>query len=286
MALYEELDKINVMRPLTQAGFKFKLDGKVHLEFILDANQPWIESRVDKQRKCSRWLFVYFKHLHLVPRGCRGCWKSYYVPKSLEELLEVYSFQQEQSESVVDIPCKCGIEKRFFTSRLGGYGAFWYNPLGCGLAEARQNTEKLSKALGKELLLKRGCTEMEQFTLRAMGLGSDKWDKLETKQNAMLEEMLDAVVAESEQPPDRTPEFMRVQIMQSWIEHAAEHGDKSYLKYTNGPMFPQLVQYKGSIHSFKDYPKVTYGTDNNECKEGQTDSGSGKQTIIQGLDQI
>jgi hypothetical protein len=255
MEKYESLSKVNVVATLRSIGLKMDAATQ-RFSWKLEQNLsiPWIENGVDRERSCLLWLNLYFKHFAFIPRKCFGCWKTYCNPSSLKELVEIYEFQQKESRSVVDIPCKCGIETRPFTGNLGGYAAFWYNPLGCSLADARVNTNLLSDALGKKLALKRGCTEMEQWTRRRFGLGSDKWDKLLAKETEFQEAMLDALVRIEGKVAERMPTAVVVDVKQRWIEHAAMHGDSTYLEYTNSSMFPKLVNYISSKHNAGDFP--------------------------------
>ena len=270
MAMYEELSKINIVRPIIGVH-KMDPDGRIGIPLTMNLQNPWLENGIDHQRKCMLWLQTYFKRFQVLPKGCTECWKTYYFPETLKELMEIYRFQQEDSKTFVNITAKCGIEVRPFTARLGGYGAFWYNPLGCGLAQARKNTYTLSEALGKKLLLKRGCTEMEHYTKRAFGFGSDDWNKVLGPRQRFMEELLDSTFYIKGEVPDRTPEALAVEIKMRWIEHAAEHGDKTYLDFVDEPFFPSIVQYAGSIHNPKDYKGDYDVTDNNRSEQETCD---------------
>lgn len=275
MGLYEDNAKINIIPQIKNTSLKIDLDGKVRIPRTMKfRHNPWIENDVCQDRNCNLWLDVYFKLYHVIPRGCMACWKTYYIPKSLEELFEVHKFQQDKSMKVVPIPAKCGIETRPYSGRLGGYAAFWYNPLGCGLSEARRNTYKLGTALGKELSLKRGCTEMEQYSIRNFALKSDDWDKLRTSLMDMKEALLDATFVVEGQPLRKTPTALQIDIIQTWIEHAVEHGDMTYRQYTDQDLIPKLMQYSNSIHNIKDFPNersnwITKqeGNSGDTCKE-------------------
>jgi hypothetical protein len=50
------------------------------------------------------------------------------VVPTLKELFKVLDYQQSHEDN-----CKCGVEKRVYTGKLGSYGAYWYAPMKEGL---------------------------------------------------------------------------------------------------------------------------------------------------------
>lgn len=278
MALYEELARINILGAI-KGRFKMNTDGRIPITLTMDLNQVWINNGRDPNRECILWLWTFFKYYSVLPSHCLCCWKTYCAPESLRELMEIHKFQQEDSRTFADISCKCGIEIRPFSGGLGQYRAFWYNPLSGGLAQARKNTHTLSEALGRKLFLKRGCTEMEQFTRAAFNKGSDSWEDVVNAGMKFKQELLESTFFIDGEMPNKLPKALEVDILQRWIEFAAEHGDQTYLDFVDKPFFPKLTQYIGSIHNPKDFPGGDYGKHNNESEQGRTEESPRVETL-------
>lgn len=269
MALYEDLCKIDVLRPILHEfenkRFRMLRNGKIGWmsRAYIEPNSPWKFAKVSPERDCSKWLDVYHKYYQIIPKSCRSCWKVSYRPKSLSELMRIYKLQVEMGK-----PAKCGIETRPLTGNRGGYGSFWYVPLDGGLKTARglyeivreklmslflENPNNLGSKPGKKLSLKRGCTEMEHSTVR-LGLGgSDTWDK-GAKHYDAIEAVLDETFLKVKIQQNVEPEIMKIHTERMWIEWAYEHGDKTYHEFSEKGSFPlPLVNYAGSDHKERDF---------------------------------
>jgi hypothetical protein len=256
MALYEELREFDVIPKVMEMGLSMDWDGRVVVERPYpDLRTGWIEAKICQDRRCGIWLYTFFAHFQLIPTHCMGCWKIVYIPKSLKELFWINKLQEE---SDFDLPSKCGLELREITGRVGGYEAFWYNPLGCSLDEARENTERVKKLLGrKAVILKRGCTEMEFRTQRMFGFGSDEWGKMINERSSALQAVLEDTFVPN-YPRVRTPAKLHAHIKRKWIEHAMKHarltGDYTYREFIESSSdLVKVVNYAGSIHRSKDY---------------------------------
>jgi hypothetical protein len=259
MGLYEQLSEVDILQPLLpgfqQRKLKLFSDGKIHWEASLDPNWPWLSGRICPQRLCSKWHEIYFAYCRIIPRGCRNCWKVTFKPETLVELMKVYQLQQE-----TDIPGKCGVETRAWTGNLGGYSSFWYAPLDGGLKQARELHEllrtKLTTLLQTDVKnfvsLKRGCTEMEHHSVRVGLGGSDKWDE-GAKHFDMIEDLLNATFVDPDVEKMEEPTIFKIHVRKAWIEWAAEHGDMTYLQFTDGKFNPEIVGYHGSVHSERDF---------------------------------
>ena len=260
MVSYEELCRRNVAEAIQRLGYRMELDGTVQLPYVMEPETPWVIVGKSKHRECLKWLHVYFQHFRVIHPGCLSCWKTYYVPKTVRELFEIAEEQRSEPERGIVNAAKCGIEKRGITGRLGGYGAFWYNPLGVGLGQARQNTERLARHYGKELRLKRGCTEMEHFTVKHLGLDSSQWSQLYDVGREKIEQ-LERIFFLDERQFGPTLPIVRDNAYRVWIEWAAEHGDKTYLDFVSAPFFPELREYRNSIDTVREVDDGTIWRD-------------------------
>lgn len=250
--LYEDLVKVDILRPLLsgfeEKRFRMLVDGQIEwkTEYI-EPNTPWIFVKVDLERNCNKWLDIYHEYYGIIPKTCRKCWKVAFQPKTLVELFKVYQVQTE-----LDRASKCGIEMRPISSHRGGYSAFWYVPLGGGLKEGRSLFEfikiKLETALEREvdLILKRGCTEME----RQVGV-SDRWDE-RAEQFDFVQEQLDQWFVDAWPEAFEMPGLMKIHTQRMWIEWAYQHGDETYKDFSNS--FPGgLLNYARSDHKERDF---------------------------------
>ena len=252
--IYEDLVKIDVLRPIlsgfAEKRFRMLRNGKVGWmsRAYIEPNTPWLYSIIDQQRKCYKWLWVYHEYYKIIPRACRNCWKVAYRPKHLAELMKIYKLQGE-----MDKPSKCGIETRPLTGNKGGYGTFWYSPLGGGLKSARGLRKlvkaRLSSCLNRDvpdITIKRGCTEMEQHTVKAGIGGSQMWDN-GAEIYDLTEDLLDETFIDVRIKEDIEPPIMRIHTQRVWIEWAYEHNDPTLGQFADKGSFPlPPVNYKDS----------------------------------------
>lgn len=250
MGLYESLKKMNVVEAIRATGYKMDLDGKVRIPLKGDTDGVWLSRTKDPQRECIKWLSVYFQYFKVIHPGCMSCWKIFYFPRTVEELFEIHEKQKEHKLGRI-ANCKCGIETRAYSGRLGGYAAFWYNKLGCGLDKAREVCKQLGEEYQLPLKLKRGCTEMEQFTINHLGLDSSEWDRLLEPARHKLTLLEHIFELDESKIPVQTQMVVN-DIKTRWIEFAAEHGDMTYRKFVDKEFFPQLKEYSSSIDRGRD----------------------------------
>ncbi len=282
MKLYERLCKADVLGPaarLIGPGTDLEYDGTIKLEQKLDPTQPWINARVDPARICGLWT-VYFTYYQFIPRACRHCWKIVWTGTTLKQLMRVYEIQTKLAK---DYPAKCGVERRAPTGKLGTYQGFWYSPLDKGLAGARKLRKEILEILmrepllaGPNVVLKRGCTEMEQRYSP-----SDTWDELAEKFAWDLDETLCDSLFRYKSETRTEPGVMQLHIMKGWIEYAAAHKDPTLSEYTDQAIIRKLMSYERSSHNEKDYPGFKMGEDRRESlgkAEGEGVDG-GRATV-------
>lgn len=271
LSLYSRLksyDVISLLWPLLESkSFRARIsDGK--LEPVLEGiqpNTPWIHTNEnDLKFHCRLWSNISFQivsvnlpvQYRFVPRGCQGCWKVVIKPDTLEQLFAILEIQQS-----LDLTSKCGIEERDTVPYL--YGAYFYNrSLDEGLEcyETIKNKLLKDKTLTpliddvdedgrtKRIILKRGCTEFEHT------IGpSDQWEITETQN--VLEDVIEEYVA-LDPSEGGQPEHIVNHIICRWIEWAAGNKDLTYLKYTDGPLSPDVSTTKRTKHYIPDY--ITY----------------------------
>jgi hypothetical protein len=152
------------------------------------------------------------------------------MPKTLKDLMEL-----KETQRILDVPGKCGIELRPYTHRL--YGGYFYTN---SLDEGQTRYEEVRKILPKrfKMLLKRGCTEMEM-----VGGPSDWWviadNHLELDAKIDTYCKLDAEVLNK-----AMGDLSYNKIMQLWVDWAYAVGDETYKEFTDGmPLYPAPVTY-------------------------------------------
>ncbi len=259
------IDKFLIHNP---GYFQRPEDGKLDYLKRTDPNTPWIHTCHSPNQMCLFWHVVLFDKLYhrtKVPIPCQECWKVVVAPRSLDELIAMYLMQRK-----LNVPSKCGLE----TARANSdkpYGAYFYNrsleegkkcyarikaeiekgeiyegqilgaPIKAGFMLEGEIPMKQGKLLVEgppSIILKRGCTEMEQACGR-----SDKWsydeDQVEFEEFAK-----DAFVLDF--PNIRQSDYQLAKIFQSWIHAAYQYGDETYLKFTNGNRLfdPPVIYHK------------------------------------------
>ena len=257
MTLYQELQAIDIVDPILGLFKEIPPNGKLALKSKIILPHPWIHSIMGHDRNCGKFT-LYFNHYKIIPRECMACWKIAFSPKTLKEAFDLVDFQKD-----LGYYSKVGMEKRDYTQNKGGYSAFWYCPLGCGLERARELFKeikgKVNEFLGRDtgIILKRGCTEFEKH----FG-ASDGWDALARNNNwDMKQDLLDSVYQSDDfWRTGKYPGFVEINTMLHMIHWAYETrkltGDDSYLEYIGEEPTPPLLTYQKSIHSGKDFPEV------------------------------
>jgi len=234
--------------------------GAIKIHEKIDPRRPWIDGgRGPAERYCLMWDDIWFRHFGFIPRGCRSCWKVSLKMRSMKDAYKILMEQKDES-----VRCKIGLETRPWTGNVGGFSAFWYVPLGEGLAGGREIYPRIKKVV-RELsegrlkpILKRGCTEMEIQLRKITGKGSDKWDELAEEGNwDEIEDSLEELFITPSLP--QQTEAMKLQVLGKMIRHAADHGDKTYEEFSGGSLIPDLVQYQDSVHNAKNYAGPIFG---------------------------
>jgi len=257
-SFYDELLAIDIIDPVLQLIIDRKvtvdIDEKIKVPSLISVNRYFTFSCLDPDRKCGKWLDIYHEHYKILPPPCKKCWKLVYKPYTVVELIEIQKFQSQ-----LNLPAKCGLENRDYTSDRGSYRAFWYCPYDCGLQGGREHFQLVKTALedhfGKEFIhnkierdhfyLKRGCTELE----RDFG-PSDQWDQIDHSKKFNI---LESVWEDPWNPTKEFPPLVYTNYKR-WIEYAIAYGDQSVLQYIKGKELGiPAVKYQSSNHKAEDF---------------------------------
>lgn len=244
LGLYGAMKDFDIITPIKAAlnagTMWFGSDGRIRTQVISPPDTGYIIAGQPKNRKCFRWFHTYFQYYRVVHPGCRDCYKVVAMPRTLDELFVIHNMQKEMTQTCA---CKCGVEFRSFVPRL--YGAYWYTPLEkprkkmhiLSQEDVRDRAQVLyqivrsvvTEKIGKDVpvILKRACSEME------LHYGdSNKWEFSPHMDRYCA--FLDDCFAEQKLADSSKCKARNTYMITKWIEHAASHGDKTYLNYTNG----------------------------------------------------
>lgn len=282
MTEFHKLQMVDVVEPIRaqlenpNSGFSVTREHKIRIAQRMVPG-PWIMHGAATERQCLIWT-IWHNNYRFIPSKCRGCWKITYSPMDLKEVYKVEEVMEE-----LGMESKVGMETRNWTGNVGGYSAFWYGELGCGLRRARGLHTRVKRELTKKigyspnLILKRGCTEFE----RIMG-SSDGWDKLAMENGWDEQEKILMTVFESPPPPSTQPAMLAINTRLRMIYYAHEHGDQTYRDFVGEENLPPLTRYEKSIHSEKDFPMEEDNELNlnrsDDAKSGAADNS--KLTIV------
>lgn len=235
-----ELDYITKLKPLLEKnGYKMRIeDGKFVPRNVASAVEvPWVYVKTDANSRCDIYHNVFHQVFDHVPSYCRECYKVVVRPKTIVELFDLYEFQRR-----MDVPCKCGAEKR--PEVFGLYGGYFY----CrGVEQGQERYAQVRKLVNEKLsvdtpvLLKRYCTEFE-IGPKALGPSNEMPDATEdeiTWENTICNLIPRFGVS--------TPQadHQIAYVMRAWIHWAYQNGDETYKTFTDGsPLFENYVTYQ------------------------------------------
>ena len=257
LSYYNELlgkDVIEWVRPLLEKKVyipRFS-DGRFNMcEMGLPWETPWHHLGSQQGARCPylhQQLFDIISERtpagKFIPRFCQSCWKIVIRPTSLEQLFIIEGLLIR-----FGWPSKCGIEKRAYTPLSKNlYGGYIYNhSMDEGLGKLDVIREAISATAGLDgvkCILKRACTEMELAFP-----DSSTWEV--TDEQNRVEDILDWMIVYDVTTP-MPAHHMVDKVHKGWIEWAAQHGDETYLKYTDGKrLYPEAVRYERKVEGIK-----------------------------------
>ena len=270
MGLYNYVARNDLIAPvadeISRGILRYDDDGKLRMRHI-NKQLPdnfWSHAEVDTERRCTVWLKYYFLRYGIISRNCFNCWKTVCRPKTITQLLAMEKLQKELYEEH-GFPGKCGLETRAYGSYKGPYAAFWYNPIGDGLVEARRRTKLIEKAVHEEIglldvILKRACTEMEE-----KAGPSNLW--IYPEEQHEYEERLDdffGFVTYEAVPHEN----VKIHRHKKWLEWGFQKGDPDVANYVDH--FPEDFGIIRTVDYYHEEPKMSGGI----VKGGQLGSTS------------
>lgn len=244
MGLYEEIRRDSLIEPILPELKKMIYVWDKTGEHIIPGpfqnikyDVPWIWVGHDPSRICRVWLEIYFKKYGFVSRNCFNCYKIVVRLNHFEDLIKLHAMQIALKKSDDRFNGKCGMELRPFAQWKGRYAGFWYTPMiGDKVLEVAKEMTTIVKKWVKdqvnkdlEVILKRGCTEMEE----KFG-SSEKW-KYEDAFNP-FEDQLDELIQIPPNDPDQPKQLKNI-ILGQWMEHAFVTGDPTIKKFCD--KFPE-----------------------------------------------
>jgi len=203
----------------------------------------WFYNNINETRVCDLWFSVFFNCYRFVPKGCRGCWKCVVTPRNLREFFLLLDLQEKQAEED-GTNSKIGMETRPYA--FGNYSSFWYMPLTDDftikrVGEAYDFWKKIKDQIHAvipdiKVILKRGCTEMEKFTLETYGVTTDRYDEVAEKLG--WNEKEDSIADKFAPSPEMEDKHLRkveyAYKKQKMVRWAFDRGDETYLEFTGG----------------------------------------------------
>ena len=236
----QKADLAELLQPVLKGGSCWiNEQGKIQQKYTLNPDSPWIYTVPDSRRQCNFCMPLFADKLNMFPYLALSCWKVVVKPENVLGLFDLLRIQNYFYSG----PGKCGIEVR--PSVPVPYGGYFYNDT----LEAGQECFKTVKALvdrhircDAKVILKRGCTELEQI----WG-DSRNWDSLVSGD---LEELQKTVISLFAPTPSNTtyPDWIKAHIIRRWVQFAHQRGDFSYLSVTEGKrLYADYVTYHESV---------------------------------------
>lgn len=217
---------------------RFDKDGKFKVFERLVHNSPWVHTPASAHQeihnKCGRYQEIFAGKIGCIHSTCLDCYKVVVKPKTVKQLFELCDYQWD-----INLPSKCGIERRPFVPRL--YGGYFYNR---GLEMGRECHALVEKGVHSliskdiEVILKRGCTEFE------IKYGpSDKWKMLPEQE--FYEARFDELFVEDAATPDKVPDYIIAHTKRLWLHWAADAKppDYTYKEFTDGKSLARECNY-------------------------------------------
>ena len=213
-------------------------DGRYELGPGATPLSPFLFKARAHSYQCFLWFHVMYEVFGFVPSRCHDCYKTAVYPETLEQLLQLYAFQQG-----FDHLAKCGAELREYVP--SAYSGYFYH----ASREAAEREHGLVRAAVEEavsgrppVVLKRACTEF------ALGMDDDL--SAAAAASAELEAAVTALFAcrdhlRGDVDPTSPAEAARTRRL--WLTWAARHHD---------PTLPRCLETPGLTGLSSDYVLV------------------------------
>lgn len=203
--------------PLVEAGlYAVADDGRYELSPAAGRLSPFLFKAKAHSYQCFLWFHVMFEVFGFVPSRCHDCYKTAVYPETLEQLVQLYRFQQGY-----DHLSKCGADLREYVPSV--YSGYFYHV--SREAAEREHAPiraavEAAVAGAPRIVLKRACTEL------ALQMDDDLRERAAA--NAGLESALAALFVcrdhlRGDVDPTR-PDDART-TWRLWLTWAARHAD-------------------------------------------------------------
>jgi hypothetical protein len=217
-----------------QLNYSFMGDEWISFSAASTTKTPWLFAKGIKGHLCHLMHGVYYGVFGCVPNGCfKHCWKITACNKGIKDdvvrqLTMKDIMQIEQLQLDMDVPSKCGMDRRTYSPNL--WGAYWYYT---SLGEAKRYYNQVKGYLNLidpdiNVTIKRSCTEFE------LALGpTTEWDSLDidwVEKEAVLDEW---VFRLDQDPPPQQP-LIKQNVKNRMLYWAHQHGDMTYKLFNRG----------------------------------------------------
>lgn len=198
---------------------------------------------------CSQHMTV-FETFNIIPEDCFNCYKIYIEPRSVVELFKLMVVIRNL-ELPSDNTRKCIVENR--PEIPGAYKGFIYCQ---SLGEGKDILKVVQTAVGEKIskktpvTLKRGCSEFKIAYPEYDRIGdngappmtyNEEWREHEDEIDKKLAgERTTSYTLETHNHSGFT--LRDALVMHTWLAYAAAIGDLSYLKISNSPVRPLLIE--------------------------------------------
>jgi len=222
-------------KKLQQLGYRKQYDGRWSKAVSPGWDGPWIHQHraMSRRRMCDLWHQTFFTITGQTPTYCKDCWKVVVNIPTVEKLFQLYEVQKKLNHT-----CKCGLELRPTDSRK--YGGYFYND---SKEEGLDCLEKVKPVIQSEIgsdvdvFLKCACSEYE------IANGPPE-DYVAPPEQLLLESMFEKHIVPNTVSFEQSLDDIAYTMLK-WIHHAAEHGDLTYMKFTDGvDILPQMKKYQ------------------------------------------
>ena len=190
----------------------------------------------------------------------------------------VQLFELEMLQRQLNLPSKCGIEKRAHVHGL--YGGYFYNEskeegVSCyNIVYAAMSQNEILRPLldfvdeegrTQNLLLKRACTEFEHLCG-----DSSKWEV--TQEQLAIESLVNRYVVADDFERIQ-PEILVRHVRRTWIEFAYQWADPTYAQLTGGePLYPHYVTYHQEEKRNENGKERKTSNNENDTESGAVDN--------------
>lgn len=232
-----DTDLVGKLQPYVdnqQINYNFMGDEWIRFATGSQTRTPWLIHKGVVGHQCHIFHSVYHGMFGCIPKTCfKHCWKMTACNKGIkDDVVQQLTMKEvmeiEELQKYLDLPSKCGMDRRVYTPNI--WGAYWYFP---NLEMAQNHYNQIRGCMNLinpdiDVNIKRSCTEFE------LALGpSDKWDELEIDWMEK-EGVLDEWVYRIDQEPVKQHTLIKRAVRNKMLYWAHQHGDMTYKLFNQG----------------------------------------------------